>query len=67
MAAELSIPVYLAIGSGSTTEIGTIELAADADGQVTLTTFDIAAALRETADAMEAAAREREEAGDAAP
>ncbi|MGW1267545.1 hypothetical protein [Streptomyces sp. NPDC002491] len=64
MAAELSIPVYLSIGGGSATEIGTIELSADEKGQITLTTLDIAAALRETADAIEAAARED---SDAAP
>lgn len=58
MAATASIPVYLSIGGGSATEIGTIELTADADGTITLTTLDIAAALRETADAMEAAAEE---------
>jgi hypothetical protein len=65
MAATLSIPVYLSIGSGSAMEIGQIELSAGPDGKVTLTVLDIAAALRETADAMEAAARE--EVGDAAP
>jgi uncharacterized protein (UPF0254 family) len=63
MAATVSIPVYLGIGSGTTTEIGTIELAVNSDGTCTLTTFDIAAALREIADAIEAP---EEEATDAA-
>lgn len=58
MAATASIPVYLSIGGGSATEIGTIKLSVDADGTATLTTFDIVAALRETADAMEASAKE---------
>ncbi|MGW5409015.1 hypothetical protein [Streptomyces spiralis] len=58
MAATASIPVYLTIGGGSAVEIGKVELAIDSDGTVTLTALDIAAALRETADAMEAAARE---------
>ncbi|MFF3310491.1 hypothetical protein [Streptomyces sp. NPDC002952] len=59
MVATASIPVYLAIGNGgSLTEIGTIHLMADASGTITLTTLDIAAALRKTADAMEAAAEE---------
>lgn len=58
MAATASIPVYLSIGSGTAMEIGTIELSASGDGTVTLTTFDIAAALRDAADAMEAAAKE---------
>ncbi|WP_086765356.1 hypothetical protein [Streptomyces bobili] len=63
MAATASIPVYLAIGNGGIPwEIGTIELTADASGTITLTTMDIAAALRETADAMEAAAREESDA-----
>jgi hypothetical protein len=55
MAATVSIPVSLTIGGGSAVEIGTIELALNADGTATLTTFDIAAALRETADALDAA------------
>ncbi|MFD4788247.1 hypothetical protein ACFWN1_14550 [Streptomyces sp. NPDC058459] len=64
MAAGLSIPVYLSIGSSTPTQIGTVSLSADANGTVTLTTLDIAAALRETADAIEAAT---EEDSDAAP
>ncbi|WP_432164877.1 hypothetical protein [Streptomyces sp. bgisy031] len=64
MAATINIPVYLTLGTGSVTEIGTIEIEADAEGKFTLTTFDVATALRETADAMEAAAKEAE---DAAP
>ncbi|MFB7776913.1 hypothetical protein [Streptomyces bauhiniae] len=64
MAAELSIPVYLSIGSSAPTQIGKVSLSADANGTVTLTTLDIAAALRETADAIEAAT---EEDSDAAP
>ncbi|WAL93989.1 hypothetical protein [Streptomyces sp. Je 1-369] len=60
MAATVSIPVYLSIGGGSTVEIGTIELTADSRGVITLTAFDISAALRETADAMDEAARARE-------
>ncbi|MFI1701964.1 hypothetical protein ACH419_39290 [Streptomyces bobili] len=58
MAATASIPVYLTIGGGSALEIGTIKLTADIDGKITLTTLDIAAALRETADAMDEAAKE---------
>lgn len=58
MAATLSIPVYLSIGSGSAMEIGQIKLSAEPDGKITLTILDIAAALRETADSMEAAAKE---------
>ncbi|WP_309029120.1 hypothetical protein [Streptomyces alfalfae] len=61
MAATASIPVYLSVGGGAPVEIGSIELAADSDGRITLTTFDIAAALRETADAMDEAAREAEQ------
>ena len=64
MAADLSIPVYLSIGNNDPGQIGTIELSADASGQITLTTLHIAAVLREAADAMEAAARED---SDAAP
>ncbi|MFJ9128932.1 hypothetical protein ACIRJS_33005 [Streptomyces sp. NPDC102340] len=62
MAATASIPVYLTLGTGSATEIGQIELEASADGTFTLTAFDIVAALRETADAMESAAREVDDA-----
>jgi hypothetical protein len=58
MAATLSIPVYLSIGSGSAMEIGQIKLSAEPDGRVTMTILDIAAALRETAASMEAAATE---------
>ncbi|MFD8611069.1 hypothetical protein [Streptomyces sp. NPDC059631] len=58
MAATVSIPLYLTIGTGTSTEIGTIDLAVDSDGRCTLTTFDIAAALREVADAIEAPADE---------
>jgi hypothetical protein len=61
MAATMSIPVYLTIGNGSATEIGQIELAAEADGTFTLTSLDVAAALRETADAMEAVAKKAAE------
>ncbi|CAL9313911.1 hypothetical protein [Streptomyces sp. SudanB91_2054] len=61
MAVTASIPVYLSIGGGSSVEIGTIELAADSHGQITLTTFDIAAALRDAADAIEEATREAEQ------
>lgn len=62
MAATASIPVFLTLGTGSATEIGQIELEADASGTFTLTAFDIVAALRETADAMESAAREVDDA-----
>jgi 20S proteasome alpha/beta subunit len=61
MAATASIPVYLSIGSGSPVAIGSIELAVDSRGVFTLTSFDVAAALREAADAVEAAAREAEQ------
>lgn len=64
MAATINIPVYLTLGTGSTTEIGTIEIEANAEGTFTLTAFDVTAALRKTADAMDAAAKEAE---DAAP
>lgn len=64
MAATINIPVYLTLGTGSATEIGTIEIEANAEGTFSLTTFDVTAALRETADAMDAAAKE---AKDAAP
>ncbi|QJT04365.1 hypothetical protein G9272_32120 [Streptomyces asoensis] len=63
MAATASIPVYLSIGAGSAMEIGAIELTADAAGTITLTTLDVAAALRETADAMEAAAAKEADGG----
>ncbi|MGQ4358555.1 hypothetical protein [Streptomyces sp. SAS_272] len=64
MAAELSIPVYLSLGNNDPGQIGTIELSADSDGKITLTTSHIAAVLREAVAAMEAAARED---SDAAP
>jgi hypothetical protein len=61
MPADVSIPVYLSIGGGSSVEIGAIELSADANGTITMTSFDIAAALRDAADSVEKAAREVEQ------
>lgn len=57
-AATLAIPLYLVIGSGSGTEIGSVTVAVRADGTAELTITDIAAALRETADEMEQSAEE---------
>jgi hypothetical protein len=61
VAATASIPVYLSVGNGSAVEIGQIKLSLDGKGRATLTTFDIAAALREAADELEKAAREAEQ------
>lgn len=60
MAATLSIPLYLSVGSGSEVEIGEVVLTADSDGTITMTTTDIAAGLREAADAIERAGQEEE-------
>ncbi|MFE7273032.1 hypothetical protein [Streptomyces sp. NPDC057623] len=64
MPGTFDIPIYLRIGNGTETEVGQVVLNIDGDGTVTMTTSDIAAALRATADAMEASAKE---ADDAAP
>lgn len=64
MPSTFDIPIYLRIGSGTETEVGQVVLDIDGDGTVTMTTSDIVAALRATADAMEASAKE---VADAAP
>lgn len=64
MPGTFDIPIYLRIGSGTETEVGQVVLDIDGDGTVTMTTSDIAAALRAAADAMEASAKE---VADAAP
>ncbi|MBP5883166.1 hypothetical protein QBA57_28625 [Streptomyces scabiei] len=62
MPGTFAIPIYLRIGSGTETEVGQVVLDIDGDGTVTMTTSDIAAALRATADAMEASAKEVDDA-----
>ncbi|QFQ97450.1 hypothetical protein F9278_15900 [Streptomyces phaeolivaceus] len=64
MPGTLAIPIYLRIGNGTETEVGQVVLDLEGDGTVTMTTTDIAEALRATADAIEASAKE---AADASP
>jgi uncharacterized protein (UPF0254 family) len=58
MAATLPIPLYLRVGSGTEVQIGEALVAVDSDGTATLTVSDIAAGLREAADAVERAGQE---------
>ncbi|MFC9847784.1 hypothetical protein ACFWFF_01540 [Streptomyces sp. NPDC060223] len=58
MPGTYGIPIYLRIGSGTETEVGQVVLAIEGDGTVTMTASDIAAALRATADTMEATEQE---------
>ncbi|MER8219702.1 hypothetical protein ABTZ58_03710 [Streptomyces sp. NPDC094143] len=58
MAATLSIPLYLRVGTGTEVQIGEALVAVDSDGKATLTVSDIAAGLREAADAVERARQE---------
>jgi uncharacterized protein (UPF0254 family) len=62
MAGTLAIPIYLRIGNGTEAEVGQVVLEVHGDGTVTMTTSDIAAALRATADAIEASAKEADDA-----
>ncbi|WP_028814434.1 hypothetical protein [Streptomyces flavidovirens] len=58
MAATLPIPVYLRVGNGSETQIGEVVVSVDSTGMATLTLTDIAAALRATANEMDARMQE---------
>jgi hypothetical protein len=58
MAATLSIPLYLRVGDGTEAQIGEVVVAIDSRGIATLTVSNIAAGLREAADAVEQAAEE---------
>lgn len=58
MSGTYAIPIYMRIGNGTETEVGQVVLGIDGDGTVTMTVSDIAAALRTTADAMEAPEQE---------
>lgn len=58
MPGTVAIPIYLSIGGGTAMEVGQVVLDIEPDGTVTMAVPDIAAALRVTADAMEAPEQE---------